>query len=295
MEVVYNEESYEITDEMKESFNEKGYIIIRELFSLEELLKLIRNYEEGQDYHRYMYKVKDSSERPSLQTTWNYPGNDVFGMAARLQRIVETCSQLLGGEVYHYHSKLVIKDPKTGGERTWKQDYGHWYNFSVLFPELITAFIAIDPCAPENGGLQVLEGSHKAGRIEHKKHGDEIGADVERVEHLQKVCPLKYVDLEPGDAVFLHCNVLHKSDPNSSDRRRIAYLPVYNLKSNSPTKEIVHPQYKPLDVVHNGAVLDCENFTDLEGKEFLNFEDPELLKILLRLNTTDLKTPDKNS
>ena len=32
---------------------------------------------------------------------------------------------LLGGhEIYHYHSKLMMKDAKTGGAHVWHQDYG---------------------------------------------------------------------------------------------------------------------------------------------------------------------------
>ena len=35
--------------------------------------------------------------------------------------------------------------------------------------------------------VQVLKGSHAAGRIEHVMVGGQTGADLERVEHLQKV------------------------------------------------------------------------------------------------------------
>ena len=35
--------------------------------------------------------------------------------------------------------------------------------------------------------LQVLKGSHKLGRIEHKRVGDQVGADTERVEQVMKV------------------------------------------------------------------------------------------------------------
>jgi hypothetical protein len=52
-----------------------------------------------------------------------------------------------------------------------------------------------------------------------------------------------------GDVIFLHCNTLYKSDVNTSDERRMAFLPVYNRKSNSPVKEGIHPGYLPLDVV----------------------------------------------
>jgi len=32
--------------------------------------------------------------------------------------------QLLGGEVYHYHTKLMMKEAHTGGSFVWHQDYG---------------------------------------------------------------------------------------------------------------------------------------------------------------------------
>lgn len=47
--------------------------------------------------------------------------------------------------------------------------------------------------------LQVLPGSHKAGRIEHKFVAGQTGADLDRVEHLKKVFPLTYMEMEPGE------------------------------------------------------------------------------------------------
>ena len=32
--------------------------------------------------------------------------------------------QLLGDEVYHYSSKLMMKEAKFGGKHLWHQDYG---------------------------------------------------------------------------------------------------------------------------------------------------------------------------
>lgn len=47
--------------------------------------------------------------------------------------------------------------------------------------------------------VQVLPGSHKVGRIEHKFVAGQTGADLERVEHLKKVFPLTYMEMEPGE------------------------------------------------------------------------------------------------
>ncbi len=58
-------------------------------------------------------------------------------MARVLRRCVCVCagttSSLLGGEVYHYHTKLMMKEAKTGGQFVWHQDYGYSLSYSALF------------------------------------------------------------------------------------------------------------------------------------------------------------------
>ena len=48
------------------------------------------------------------------------------GVLCRSEKMVTTSEQLLGGEVYHYHTKLMTKPPHTGWEQFWHQDYGYW-------------------------------------------------------------------------------------------------------------------------------------------------------------------------
>lgn len=62
----------------------------------------------------------------------------------------------------------------------------------------------------------------------------------------------------PGDAIFFHCNVIHSSSDNNSDKRRWAFLTAYNKATNNPTIEHHHPQYTPLHKVSNirGSVVD---------------------------------------
>ena len=113
---------------------------------------------------------------------WNHPGDSVYGMFARCESVVNSAEKLLGGEVYHYHSKMIMKDAKVGGAWAWHQDYGYWYQNGVLFPLLLSVFIAVDPATKENGCLQVVERSHELGRIDHVLTGDQAGADPERVD-----------------------------------------------------------------------------------------------------------------
>jgi ectoine hydroxylase-related dioxygenase (phytanoyl-CoA dioxygenase family) len=102
--------------------------------------------------------------------------------------------------------------------------------------------------------LQVIRGSHHCGRIDHVLTGDQAGADRERVEELLKRMPLDFVEMAPGDALFFHCNLLHRSDQNRSDEPRWAMICCYNAARNDPCRESHHPRYTPLSVVADSAI-----------------------------------------
>ena len=121
-----------------------------------------------------------------------------------------------------------MKEPRVGGAWTWHQDYGYWYQNGVLFPLLTSVSIAVDPASKENGCLQVIHGSHELGRIDHILTGEHAGAGMERVGEVLKRPPLEYVEMEPGDALFFHPNLLHRSDQNRSENPRWSMICCYN-------------------------------------------------------------------
>ncbi|XP_041369684.1 probable phytanoyl-CoA dioxygenase [Gigantopelta aegis] len=144
----------------------------------------------------------------------------------------------------------------------------YWYKNSLLYPHLMSVMTSIDKSSKENGCLEILEGSHKCGRIDHGFVGGQTGADVDRVELIRQVCPHKYVELDPGDAVFFHCNLLHTSQANTSPHRRWVYICCYNLKSNNSIHEHHWASYRKIDVVPDSAIMECTNETDMSGKQF---------------------------
>lgn len=158
--------------------------------------------------------------------------------------------------MYHYHSKLTAKDPYEGGAWEWHQDYGYWYNNGCLFPDMASAMIALDHSTRANGCLQVLRGSHRLGRIDHGLlEGQQVGADLNRVEEAKKRLELVYAEMTPGDVLFFHCNTLHRSDQNRSPDRRWTLLCCYNAKRNDPYRDHHHPRYTPLAKVPDDAIL----------------------------------------
>ena len=66
--------------------------------------------------------------------------------------------------------------------------------------------------------------------------------------------PLVHVEMQPGDAVLFHANLLHRSDQNHSQIPRWSMVCCYNSKSNAPYKESHHPGYTPLLRVDDSAI-----------------------------------------
>lgn len=234
-----------------------GFLIVRGLFSAEEI-RLLGDTARSDHALDQAAVARDDGEGNRVRLSlWNHPGDGIYGLVARCRRIVDSVEQLIGGEVYHYHSKMILKDARTGGAWAWHQDYGYWYQNGVLFPDLCSVMIAVDAATRENGCLEVLRGSHRMGRINHILTGDQAGADRERVAEAEKRLEKVYCVMEPGDAVFFHANTLHGSGPNHSEHPRWAMICCYNAAANDPYKESHHPGYTPLHKVDDSAVLEA--------------------------------------
>lgn len=236
-------------------FSQRGYVFARGLLSRPEVDEILGAALADRSFEENALSRRDGEGGVTRLKVWNQAGDDVFGRLARSRRIVDRMDQLLGGEVYFYHSKMMLKEPRTGGAWAWHQDYGYWYNNGCLFPLLASCMIALDGADRENGCLQVLEGSHLLGRIDHGKVGDQTGADPERVDQARRRFPLVHCEMAPGDALFFHCNLLHRSDQNKSDRSRWTYICCYNAARNDPYKSSHHPNYQPLAKVEDRAVF----------------------------------------
>jgi hypothetical protein len=262
-----------LSDHQVRQYHDDGYILAKSLFDAEEVGLLSRAAKEDNELDRRSFGRADGEGGVVRLSLWNHPGDGIYGMFARCERMVRGCEALLGGEVYHYHSKMILKDPKVGGAWAWHQDYGYWYQNGVLFPLLTSVFIAVDPCRKENGCLQVLKGSHHCGRINHVLTGDQAGADREHVDELMKRLELVYVEMDPGDALFFHANLLHRSDQNRSDNPRWSMICCYNAARNDPYKESHHPRYTPLAVVPDAAIKEVGVKRFAESGEVAWLED----------------------
>jgi ectoine hydroxylase len=237
-------------------YEENGLVIARGVFSPEEVSLLARAMEEDPAVRGHVLDRLDGEGRATRIALWNRAGDSVYGLAARAPRIVDTAERLLGGPVYHYQSKLTAKEPRVGGAWEWHQDYGYWYYNGCLRPDLLSMMVALDRTTRENGCLQIVKGSHKLGRIDHVPlTPGQNEADPARMEAILARHEIVHCELEPGDVLIFHCNALHRSDANRSDKRRWTLLVCYNRADNDTITKQDDRYYVPLEKVDDGAIL----------------------------------------
>jgi ectoine hydroxylase-related dioxygenase (phytanoyl-CoA dioxygenase family) len=269
-----------LTPAQVELYNRQGYIIIKGFCTPEETNKLYQTALDDNAMRINALDLNDQTGKKTRLSLWFTPGNDVFGYLTRSEKMISPVKQLLGGEapVCHFHSKLMQKEPKVGGAWEWHQDYGYWYKNQFMFPdELISVMVALTGANEANGCLQVIKGSHKLGRVNHGFAGEQVGADMTMVNNALKTMELVYVELEPGDALIFHSNLLHRSEANLSDHPRWSVISCYNLQSNLAYNETSTSYKVPVDIVPDEAILQWEP-ESLSNADFLKKENDPALK-----------------
>ena len=272
--------SRSFTAEQLDAYRRDGYLVVKNFCSDAEISKLYGTALEDDAMRKNALDLNDQAGKKTRLSLWFTPGNDVFGYLIRSEKMVRAVARLLGDEapVCHFHSKLMQKEPRVGGAWEWHQDYGYWYKNQFLFPDqLISVMIALTAANKENGCLQVIRGSHRLGRVNHGFAGEQVGADMVMVNNALKTMPLVYCELQPGDALFFHPNLMHRSEANLSEHPRWSLISCYNLQSNLAYAETSQSWKTPVAIVPDEALLTWEAGS-LSQSDFLKKENDPALK-----------------
>ena len=268
------------TPQQIENFRKDGFLLIKGFCSLDEVNKLYGVALQDNALRKNALDLNDQSGKKTKLSLWFTPGNDVFGYLTRSKKMIKSVGQLLDSDapVCHFHSKLLQKEPKVGGAWEWHQDYGYWYKNQFMFPDqLLSVMVALTKATKENGCLQLIKGSHKLGRVNHGFAGEQVGADIVMVENALKTMELVYCEIEPGDALFFHSNLLHRSEANLSNDPRWSIISCYSSQSNLAYNETSISWKTPVVIVPNEAILNWDA-DSLSNADFLKKENDPALK-----------------
>ena len=104
-----------ISDREARSYREDGYVLVKGMQDADEIELPVRAAREDRVLDQHSYGRADGEGGTVRLSLWNHPTDTIYGMVARSESVVNSAEKLLEGEVYHYHSKMIMKDAKVGG------------------------------------------------------------------------------------------------------------------------------------------------------------------------------------
>jgi ectoine hydroxylase-related dioxygenase (phytanoyl-CoA dioxygenase family) len=240
----------EILQAEKLQFWQRGFAVVRGVFSPEEMQVVARRIEQIQvmkDRLEHLQQRQALGEHPSFETifVWNdVEGDDIFALIGRSYKLLDRLSHYFDDDVYGFHNKIALKYPGIVGFRP-HQDYAYWKDYGCRFPEAHAVFVAIDPATRANGCLKLIPGSHLLGTLPHGAWSERGSDDGVRPEVLQSLLDTGYeflhIEAQPGDIILFHGNTIHGSDDNLSGDRRLAMIATMNTRRNSPDPRLNRP------------------------------------------------------
>lgn len=252
-----------LDDAAIETFFERGFVVVREVFDSDEVAELRQSYEQlaamaretsGETMHRgSQFVVEPDPSAPDdtriHRIVWcggAAPRLSEYGRDPRLVGLA--CELLDSAAVEQLINQAHFKFPGDDVAFEWHQDSKHRRYGTDLWEDptgwgsFVETATAVDPMTPENGPLQFIPGSHELGHIEPDPETGGLPDDAFDPE--QAVTPT----LAPGDVVAFGPFVIHGSEPNRSSRPRRLFLNGY-----------AHPEANERDYpgVDANRILDC--------------------------------------
>ena len=135
--------------------------------------------------------------------------------------------RLIGTDVSVFRSMFMNKPAHWDQTLPWHQDVGD--GWGIDDNPIMAIWTALDTADADNGGMQIVPGSHLHGVINEQHFLAE-----EEVE--QYAPPERVIELgaEAGEAILLHNLLLHRSGPNPTSKPRRAFSATY-MKASTKT------------------------------------------------------------
>jgi ectoine hydroxylase-related dioxygenase (phytanoyl-CoA dioxygenase family) len=216
-----------LTQEGLEGFREDGFTVVRGLFGYDEIDRLCAEFAA---LHAAGPVPGHFRPRPGSDPLHTHPRvmqpHEINGLArsvlldARLGAVLET---LLGEEVLAAQSMFYFKPPGARGQAL------HQDNFYLRVEPgtCVAAWVACDVIDRDNGGLEVVPGTHRMDLFCPEEADEGVSFAREYVPPPPGLAAVP-VDLAPGDVLFFNGSLVHGSQPNSTaDRFRRSFIGHY--------------------------------------------------------------------
>ncbi|WP_245729317.1 ectoine hydroxylase [Salinihabitans flavidus] len=259
--------------EQAEHYEQKGYLVLRDLFTPDEVRGLM-------DVSRRL-RTTDPAERPAdfvsepasdeVRTIFRLDEHsETFARLAADARLARVAEFLLGDRVYLHQSRLNYKPGFKGKEFYWHSDFETWHaEDGVPRMRAVSASILLTDNTSVNGPLMLVPGSHRRfigcrGATPEDNHKTSLKAQVvgvpqpETIAKLVKEHGLDTATGPAGTVVFFECNTLHGSNGNITPFPRSNAFFVYNALTNRPSAPFAAKTPRPEWLANRDTITPLE-------------------------------------
>jgi ectoine hydroxylase-related dioxygenase (phytanoyl-CoA dioxygenase family) len=264
-----------------------GYAVVRGLFSAEEIGRIAaaadQVHAEGAAHGRsfrhgnLFYDVATAAGgeplvRMAQWPTYHQPVLNAVRLDTRIARLLEL---LIGPNLKQIINQIHWKAPGLLGDFAWHQD-SRSRRPAWAYRNLATAYVqtglAIDPHAPESGGLRFIPGSHLRGDLgmdcSKKALGTAMTDDALESVGLSAADAVDLV-LEPGDLALWSPYLVHGSGSNRSDHRRRFYINGYVRGEDCDRGEWAFRDGMPVPFGRRQALVHYEELYERPGPHYV--------------------------
>lgn len=247
-----------LTPAQVDHFHQQGYLILESLFTPAEvdaacrsISRLIREKLVPLDIEPAVKSRPEAVADPELavRKLMFFTGVDpqLKAMSEHLG-LMGAVNQLMGEPSVLTQDMALLKPPHFGVAKPWHQDnaYFRW----APQEKIIGAWIALDEATPDNGCMQVVPGTHRAGPVAHF-HLRDCQIPDDRVALARKVM----VPLRPGGCLLFSGLLHHGTEDNHSAQRRRALQYHYRAVSCTPMNDQDHARLFNEDGKYAGCAI----------------------------------------
>jgi hypothetical protein len=178
--------------------------------------------EEARGY-RERLEAQERALGGPLQGEMRHKVHLLFTWANQLARhpaILDAVEDVIGPNILCWSTTFFTKEARSPSFVSWHQDATYW---GLSTDDVITAWVAFADAPVESGAMKFWPGSHLKKQLEHRDtfdkdnlltRGQEIAVEVDEAQAVD-------IELSPGQMSLHHVRLVHGSEPNRADHRRV--------------------------------------------------------------------------
>ncbi len=272
-----------ITDQHKHFYQENGYVVVKKLFSSDEIAQYREHYMTLRKHGSYPGDLTGADTKngdplkryPRMIHMHRWDERSLrWVLDGRLNRCL---TALLGREPYAVQTMLYFKPPGARGQAL------HQDNFYLRAQPgtCMAAWLALDDSDEANGCMQIVPGSHTWPLLCTAKADTSVSFTDVTVP-LPRDHAVRPVIMAAGDVLFFNGALVHGSFPNTTpDRFRRALIGHYIEGAAEQVAQFYHPALRmdgtPLELDLSGGGGTCGMWVEQDGRQVVEMIGEEAI------------------